>query len=311
VSEQKIGIFFSFLIFLLLSSTQVSPSSHARAALIPFQASPDQVLVLYNADWQKDVDGSEPGQDSKEVAEYYVRMHTDSITGKKPYLLGLRSMHREKHLNQWLIREKSQDNKNGIIFVGKGKGPKTGEWARDSRHVEIVIDSGRELIDWDSVEIWCRSDQNGEKKPALPEVTGIPLKKGRKFIYSEIQENKGRCYRFDAHEIFKGTVWVIFKAKNRSGKFIRNLKLKYYDRDDFRFSLRGQDEIADEKHFQEDVAIPVKRFLEDPDNALPDGTLLKDHILYIVICHGLPFSCEGVLGIERGTTSRPANLSGT
>jgi hypothetical protein len=215
-------------------------------------------------------------------------MHADPVTGKKPYLLGLRSMHREKHLNQWLIREKSQDNKNGIIFVG-------------------VIDSGRELIDWDSVEIWCRSDQNGEKKPALPEVTGIPLKKGRKFIYSEIQENKGRCYRFDAHEIFKGTVWVIFKAKNRSGKFIRNLKLKYYDRDDFRFSLRGQDEIADEKHFQEDVAIPVKRFLEDPDNALPDGTLLKDHILYIVICHGLPFSCEGVLGIERGTTSRPAD----
>jgi hypothetical protein len=139
------------------------------------------------------------------------------------------------------------------------------------------------------------------------QVTGIPEKKGRKFTYPEIQENKGRCYRFDAHEIFKGTVLVTFKAKNKSGKLIRNLKLKYYDRDDFRFSLRGQDEIVDEKHFQKDVAIPVKQFLEDPDNALPDGTLLKDHILYIVICHGLPFSCEGVLGIERGVTSSPSD----
>ncbi len=307
MSEQKIGIFFSFLILLLTSLVQIFLSSHAQASLTPFQACPDQVLVLYNADWQTDVDGSEPGQDSKEVAEYYVRMYTDSITGKKPYLLGLRCVHREKHLNQWVIREKSQDNKDGIVFVGKGKGPKTGDWARDSRHVEIVIDLGKELIDWDSVEIWCQPDQSKEKKLVMPIVTGIPQKKGRKFIYPEIQENKGRCYRFDAHEIFKGTVWITFKAKNKSGKFIRKLKLKYYDRDDFRFSLRGQDGIVDEKHFQEDVAIPVKRFLEDPANALPDGMLLKDHILYIVICHGLPFSCEGVLGLERGVTPSPAD----
>jgi hypothetical protein len=307
LSKAKIDIFFTLPIFLLVFLVQSCITSHAKASLTPFRASPDQVLVLYNADWQKDVDGSEPGQDSKEVAEYYVRMHTDSITGKKPYLLGLRCVHREKHLNQWVIREKSQDNKDGIIFVGNGKGPKAGEWARDSRHVEIVIDSGKELIDWDSVEIWCRSDQSKEKKFVMPIVTGIPEKKGRKFIYPEIQENKGRCYRFDAHELFKGTVWVTFKAKNKSGKLIRNLKLKYYDRDDFRFSLRGQDEIVDEKHFQEDVAIPVKRFLEDPDNALPDGTLLKDHILYIAIVHGLPFSCEGVFGIERGVTSGPYN----
>ncbi len=298
---------YTFPIILLFLLLEVSCPSFVQASLTPFQASPDQVLVLYNADWQKDVDGSEHGQDSKEVADYYVRMHTDSISGKKPYMLGLRCVHREKHLNQWVIREKSQDNKDGIVFVGKGRGPKTGEWARDSRHVEIVIDPGNELIDWDSVEIWCRSDQNGEKKPALPEVTAIPEKKGRKFIYPEIQENKGRCYRFDAHELFTGTVWVILKAKNRSGKLIRNLKLKYYDRDDFRFSLRGKDEVVDEKHFQQDVAIPVKRFLEDPDNTLPDGTLLKDHILYIVICHGLPFSCEGVLGLERGVTPSPSD----
>ena len=141
-----------FLIFLVLVPwgllAETSDISNAEAFLKPFRASPDQVLVLYNADWRKDVDGSEPGQDSKEVAEYYVRMHTDRITGKKPYLLGLRCVHREKHLNQWVIREKSQDNKDGIVFVGKGKGPKPGEWARDSRHVEIVIDPSKVLIDW-------------------------------------------------------------------------------------------------------------------------------------------------------------------
>ena len=114
-------------IFLLLVPqgllAEKSDISDAEVLLKPFRASPDQVLVLYNAQWPKDVDGSEPGQDSKEVADYYVRMHRDPVLGKKPYMLGLRCVHREKHLNQWVIREKSQDNKNGIIFVGEGKGP--------------------------------------------------------------------------------------------------------------------------------------------------------------------------------------------
>jgi hypothetical protein len=58
---------------------EMSDISDVEVLLKPFRASPDQVLVLYNADWRKDVDGSEPGQDSKEVAEYYVRMHTDPL----------------------------------------------------------------------------------------------------------------------------------------------------------------------------------------------------------------------------------------
>ena len=81
LSKTKTDIFFTLPILLLVFLVQSCITSHAEASLTPFQASPDQVLVLYNADWHKDVDGSEPGQDSKEVAEYYVRMHTDSITG--------------------------------------------------------------------------------------------------------------------------------------------------------------------------------------------------------------------------------------
>jgi len=97
--------------------------------LVPFQASPDRVLVVYNEEWTKDVDGSEPGQDSKEVAEYYVKMHTDPVTGKRPYLLGLKCIHGKHHLNDWVIHEESQDNKDGILFIvravgpGKGSGP--------------------------------------------------------------------------------------------------------------------------------------------------------------------------------------------
>jgi hypothetical protein len=303
----RIYIYFIPFVILLILLSQPCHVSYAHASLSPFRATPDRVLVLYNAEWSKDVDGSEPGQDSQEVAEYYVKMHTDPITGKKPYLLGLRCVHKRRHLNNWFIEENSQDNIDGLVFVGKGKGPRPGEWARDSRHVEIVLEPRDELIDWDSVEIWCQSDQTGEKKRVSPVVTGIPQAKGRDFIYPEIEAGKGRCYRFDAHNLFKGTVWVIFKARDTSGKLIRDLRLTYYDLDDFEFSKLGPDGISDEKHFLEDVAMPVKKFLEDPDNALPDGTLLKNHILYIVICHGLPFSCEGVFGIERGATSNPGD----
>lgn len=161
-------------------------------------------MVLYNVDWQKDTDGSEPGQDSKEVAKYYARMHSDPITGRKPYVLGLKCVHGKNHLNHWVIREESDDNKNGIVFMGKGKGPRDGEWARDSRNVEIVLDPKDEGIDWDSVEIRCQSARNGEKKSVSPLVTGVPQREGRRFAYPDIKETKGRCYRFDAHPTIQG-----------------------------------------------------------------------------------------------------------
>lgn len=275
------------------------------ATLTPFGAMPDQVLVLYNADWQKDVDGSNPGQDSKEVADYYVRMHTDPVTGKKPHLLGLRCVHGKKHLNDWVIREDSQDNKDGVVFTGKGGKP--GQWARDSRHVEIVITPGYDDIAWESVQIWCASDQSSERKRATPIITGAPVAQRRKRVYPSVADGQARCYRFDAHELFAGTVRVELKVRNKDGEIVRDLTLKYYDRDDFKFSVFGEDGIVDEKNFQEDVAIPVKEFLENPVYAPRDGSYLKNHVLYMVVCHGLPFACEGVFGIERGVTSKPRN----
>ena len=117
-------------------------ASAENAVLEPFQAAPDQVLVLYNADWEIDADGSDPGQDSREVADYYVKMHTDPVSGKKPYVLGLSCKHREQHLNQWVIAEDSQDNKNGFVYMqAKARGPISDQWLRDSRQVEIVLKS--------------------------------------------------------------------------------------------------------------------------------------------------------------------------
>jgi len=302
------------IIGLLIAAYALSMPLHASASadhtpLKPFKADPDQVLVLYNADWTIDVDGSQPGQDSKEVADYYVKMHTDPAIGKKPYVLGLRCKHpKKKHLNQWFIAEASQDNKDGIEFVGQGRGPRDGEWVRDSRKVEIVINPDKkEVIDWDSFTFWVKPADGKKMKVVDPMVSGIPKKKGHRFVYPAVEQGKGRCYRFDAHQYATGTINVLAAVKGTSGKTIKNLKLIYYDRDDFKPSIFGADGIIDEKHFQEDVAIPVKTFLEDPKNALADGTSLKEHILYILICHGLPFSCEGVFGIERGATSAPHN----
>ncbi|MDX9785215.1 MAG: hypothetical protein RBT11_00410 [Desulfobacterales bacterium] len=294
-----------FLSVIALSLLLLPISGGAAAPPVPVNATPDQVLVLYNLDWEKDVEGSEPGQDSKEVADYYVRMHTDPVTGKKPYLLGLTCVHGKKHLNDWVIREDSQDNKNGVVFIGKGAGPNVGEWARDSRQVEIVLDPEGEDIAWESVHLWCASDQRSDRKVVTPRVSGAPRREGRKESFPAIEEGKPRCYRFDAHEYFSGTVWVGLTAQNRAGKTVKDLKIKYYDRDDFKFSAFGKDGVVDEKNFQEDVAVPVKRFLEDSKNAVKGGADLKKHILYIVVCHGLPFSCEGVFGIERGVTSNP------
>lgn len=82
-------------------------------------ARPDQVLVVYNADWTQDLDGSEPGQDSEELARYYVARHTDPTTGRRPWLLGLTAPGGEDSpLNRVYLPEKSADNGSGLVYRG-------------------------------------------------------------------------------------------------------------------------------------------------------------------------------------------------
>ncbi|UTF50724.1 hypothetical protein NLA06_02210 [Desulfomicrobium sp. ZS1] len=66
------------------------------------------------------------------------------------------------------------------------------------------------------------------------------------------------------------------------------------------WSATGLDGIRDDQNYLDFVEAPIKSFLEDPSNARPDGTLLKDHVLYIVVCHGLPRTVSAPYGIAPG-----------
>ncbi|VAV82266.1 hypothetical protein MNBD_DELTA01-185 [hydrothermal vent metagenome] len=280
----------------------ISLKAHAMR-VIPYKAAPDQVLVLYNADWQPKTSGIKAGkgtgQESRELAEYYVRMYTDPVTGKRPYLLGLKCRHKsfDRDLNGWFVKEVSKDNGNGIVYKGKGRAPR-GKVLRDMRRVEIKIDEPG--ADPDSIRLSIRSNLTKEKV-AVPKASAGGVKPGGYYI------KKGKSaylLSLDASKFFSGPVTVFFSVRDKDGKVIKKLKLPYYDHLDFEFSETGPDGVADDKILEEDVLNPVRKFLEDPANALPGGVQLKDHILYIVVVRGMPFSASGVFGIERGATSR-------
>jgi len=288
-------------LFIFLSFFFLISSNAYAIRVIPYRASPDQVLVLYNADWQpktlrtKSIKGAV--QESKELAEYYARIYTDPVMGKRPYLLGLKCRHRkfDRDLNNWFIKEESNDNRNGIVYKGKGRAPRD-LILRDMRRVEIKINEPE--ADLDSISVVIRSRSTKEKKVVRRAVASGVKGKG----YYIKKKKSSSSLTLDASKFFRGPVTVFFSIKDNDGKVIKKLKLRYYDHLDFEFSETGPDGVADDKILEEDVLIPVREFLEDPKNALPSGVLLKDHILYIVVVRGMPFSARGVFGIERGAT---------
>ncbi len=82
----------------------------------------------------------------------------------------------------------------------------------------------------------------------------------------------------------------------------------YVDLDDVQLSHTGRDGQRDDQNFIEDVEQPLRAFLEDKKNARPDGTLLKDYLLYIVVCYGLPRTAIAPDGIARGITDQINNF---
>lgn len=126
----------------------------ALAGPCPARTRPDQVLVIYNQDWTEDLDGSEPGQDSEEIARYYVARRTDPATGLKPYLLGLTAGKTGQGvLNVPVLEEKSSDNWLGLVYKGPGELrptswplTKRGEVAADLSNVASVRSAGRFLL---------------------------------------------------------------------------------------------------------------------------------------------------------------------
>lgn len=278
--------------------------------VIPIQVgavTPSQVLVLYNADWREDHPLSAPGQDSREIAEHYVHMHTDHATGEKPYLLGLRCEHgikvldEARHLNAKHLEEHSSDNAAGVVFKRTylfGPSPKDDQ-LRDSRLIEFALPGGSSAWNMATLHMDLKPDK-GEELPLVRD--GLVQVKGKISVGSSDKWT----IRLDGKSFANGALTLTASCADRAGK-VHSWHADYVDVDDVELSCSGRDGKRDDLHFIEDVAQPLKNFLEDPENARPDGTLLKDHILLMVVCYGLPRTAVAPCGIARGITEQAGN----
>lgn len=279
--------------------------------LMPFPVgavTPSQVLVLYNADWSGDHPLTDKGQDSQEIAEHYVHMHTDPESGEKPYILGLQCEHGVKilddsrHLNEEHLAEDSHDNRSGVVLTRKPfllEPDSPSDQLRDSRLVEFILPGGRSKWDIEALHM--------EIEPAKGDPLTI-VDKGLIVVDGQIAGNNTDEWtlRANVKSLVKGAVTLKASCVDVDGE-THSWEAEYVDVDDVELSCTGQDGKRDDQHFLEDVAQPVKAFLEDPKNARPDGTLLKDHILFMVVSYGLPRTAIAPCGIERGITEHANN----
>jgi len=263
--------------------------------------SPSQVLVLYNADWTKDAFLTDPGQDSKEIADHYVYMHTDTKTGEKPYILGLNCVHsakyfKDSHLNSGHLSEESSDNATGVVF--KGHNPlksKSDTDMRDSRLLEFNLPHIKD-ISWqfDTLRISLL-------QPLKEAVILVEGGKSRQAGPVAIQKEGKWNVRANGRNFLTGSFTAKASCLDSLGKK-HEWEAKYTDVVDVHFTATGPDSSRDDEHYLEDIEDQVKKFLEAPENARPDGTLLKDHILFLVVCYGLPRTTVAPYGIARGIT---------
>ncbi|MHB8766507.1 MAG: hypothetical protein ACYDA8_19520 [Deferrisomatales bacterium] len=265
----------------------------ARAAPTP---TPSQVLVLYNADWTGDHPLTAPGQDSREVAEQYARLRTDPATGEGPRVLGLRCVHRAGHLNQDHLAEASRDNPSGVVLRRGGRVVGSAGEFRDSRAVELVLPERG---------AGCRP---GSLAVRLRPASGPPLEVvvggASRFPDLVVTQPAGDWnVRLDGRSLLTGPLVAEASCEGLDGE-AREWRAEYQDVLDVACSRTGPDGVRDDLHYLEDVEAPVRRFLEDPANARPDGTLLKDHVLFVVVCYGLPRTAAATYGIARGVNDR-------
>lgn len=264
-----------------------------------------QVLVLYNADWSDDAPLSGQGQDSKEIAEHYQRMHIDPATGDQPYLLGLKCRHglrvidELRHLNEAHLAEESSDNAAGVTLNQRRwltDAKQTDQVLRDSRFIEFTLPGGPDGWRFHTLQLTLKPDDG----PSIRVVQdGQILDKGK------AASNHGNDWtlRLDGKKFTPGALTVEASCETIDGKR-HGWQTRYVDSDQVQFSRTGRDGVRDDQHFLDDVAVPVKAFLEDPAHARPDGTLLKDHILFIVVSYGLPRTATATYGIARGVTNQ-------
>lgn len=274
------------MLFPLLSNADISPS---------------QVLILYNQDWTDDHPLTKKGQDSKEIAEYYVKMHTNPDTGEKPYILGL-SEKKEQLLNHPHLAEKSSDNKSGVILSHLTRMIASTHGLCDGRLVEFKLPKNDPQWDFDTLKM-----QLGEKNAKLIDRLTV-IENGQSLFPDRVHLQPAGAFtvRLNGTGFISGTFTAFVSCSDKLGKTTQ-WETEYNDIRDVKISHTGPDNVRDDKNYIEYVEKPIKQFLEDPANTLADGRLLKDHILFFVISHGLPRTCISTYGIEKGITTAPNN----
>jgi len=268
----------------------------AVAGLAFGRTAPDQVLVLYNADWTEDLEGTAPGQDSLEVARYYVARRTDPGTGKKPHLLGLRCKEpKARRLDQMRLPEGSNDNQLGLRRAKGGSRPQKLPYS--ARHLVVFSPYEHKRLDPGSLTI--RASASGEEADAAVVYADGAAKPGYDIRQVEVG-TRYIGYGFASRKAFPDgfTAWV--EAKARDGKSLCSYQARFAYVEQFEADRTGADGVRDDAHYLADVQDPVRGYLEDPEHALPGGTLLRDHIVYIVVCYGLPKQVESLYGVARG-----------
>lgn len=275
----------------LISSRQVACARSLEGI------SPSQVLVLYNADWRVRHPLISAAQDSLAVAEHYARMHTDPVTGEKPYLLGLTDTRSSTSLLLGdHLEERSSDNGCGVVYQPPdSKRPLPACEMLDSRMIEVVLPKFEVPWNLGTLRLEIESDDRSNRASFL------------------LVENGSSLYP-DTVRVRHDGDWQIralgglfiqgpLTAKARCGTIqgdVHEWSAEYKDILNASWSSTGLDAIRDDQNYLDVVETPIKAFLEDPANARPDGTLLKDHVLYIVVCHGLPRTVSAPYGIATG-----------
>ncbi|NQT88697.1 hypothetical protein HQ560_18165 [bacterium] len=258
-------------------------------------AAPDQVLVIYNADWTEDLDGTAPGPDSLEVARYYVEQHTDPKTGRKPHLLGLSCKHGgKKHLNHMRLPEDSQDNRLGVKLRDGSARPKTG--LRTTKRVLVLNGGHVKTLDAASLVIEVSADGDSRKG----QVVWADGKATPGIDFTGRLSPAGHTYGFSSLRAFPKGFTAHITAKTKAGKPFIDLVAPYHVPSDIAADTEGADGVRDDGNYLEDIEQPIKAFLEALANRRPDGALLRDHIVYIVACYGLPKQVEATYGVARG-----------
>jgi len=258
---------------------------------------PSRVLYLYNKDWKGGRNFVGDGYESREAAEHYVYMRTDTQTGEKPYMLGLSCRKGlGSYLNHSHLQEDSSDNTCGVVHRKQGSdGAVSACGMKDSRLVEVVLPGSGGP--WHKETL--RLDIGPE--PGTGQERILLVESGESLYPEQVQvQHEGQWHiRANGRFFAQGGFTAVARCLDSKGS-VHEWEAKYHDIRDAAFSRTGPDGSRNDQRYLDCVERPVKKFLEDPANARPDGTLLKDHILYIVVGFGLPRTVAAPYGIASG-----------